>query len=218
MRLIVAEVFLSQLSQLTASPLSAPGTIDIQARITDLTSDLTRLPESGPIAGALLGASCAARLSGGAISSLVVAGGRDCLPDPADAAEPADPRWRPRATAASPRIAFSDGEAEEVFAPRCGSSVLRDSVRSDRRHAQGPLVPRRRAGVQVSRPPCQAPRSRSSAIRRGDRASNRRSSARSCARRPRPCPHCPSSPHRCRATSSWFPACRCSCAKFASGA
>ena len=85
MRLIVAEVFLSQLSQLTASPLSAPGTIDIQARITDLTSDLTRLPESGPIAGALLGASCAARLSGGAISSLVVAGREGLPPDPAGA-------------------------------------------------------------------------------------------------------------------------------------
>jgi large exoprotein involved in heme utilization and adhesion len=80
---ISADVFLTQQSVMSASSaLSAPGTIDIQAGITDISGNVARLPESAPPVAALLRASCAARMSGGSVSSLVVAGREGLPPDP----------------------------------------------------------------------------------------------------------------------------------------
>jgi hypothetical protein len=48
--------------------------IDIQAKFTNLSGNITQLPETVLQAASLLRAACAARLSGGKSSSLVVAG------------------------------------------------------------------------------------------------------------------------------------------------
>jgi filamentous hemagglutinin family protein len=80
---ISADVFLTQDSVLSASStLSTPGTIDIQARITDVSGNVGRLPESAPVTAPILRASCAARLAGGSISTLVVAGREGLPPEP----------------------------------------------------------------------------------------------------------------------------------------
>jgi filamentous hemagglutinin family protein len=77
---LFADVFLTSDSVVSASSaLSTPGTIDIQARITNVSGSLAQLPEAVLQAAALLRASCAARLSAGKSSSLVVAG-REGLP------------------------------------------------------------------------------------------------------------------------------------------
>ena len=78
---IVSDVFLKSTdSSVTASSaLSTPGTVDIQAPITDLSGALAPLPENVLQATALLRQSCAARFAGGKLSSLVV-GTRDGLP------------------------------------------------------------------------------------------------------------------------------------------
>jgi filamentous hemagglutinin family protein len=78
---IVADVFLkSPDSSITASSaLNTPGTVDIRAQITDLTGTLAPLPESVLQVSSLMNQSCAARYSGGRISSLV-AGSREGLP------------------------------------------------------------------------------------------------------------------------------------------
>jgi large exoprotein involved in heme utilization and adhesion len=57
-----------------SSALSAPGVIDIQATIVDVSGDVSQLPEAPLQATELLRASCAARLAGGKTSSLVLAG------------------------------------------------------------------------------------------------------------------------------------------------
>src|SRR5262249_15175059 len=78
---IVADNFLaSPDSSITASSaLSTPGTVDIQARIVDLSGSLAPLPDNVLQATALSQQSCAARFGGGKVSSLVLAG-RDALP------------------------------------------------------------------------------------------------------------------------------------------
>src|SRR5262249_33783820 len=71
---IVADTFLaSQDSSVTASSaLSTPGTVDIQAAITNIAGLLQPLPENIFQATSLLQQSCAARYSSGKLSSLVV--------------------------------------------------------------------------------------------------------------------------------------------------
>ncbi len=62
-----------------SSALSTPGTINIQATFTDVTGEVTQLPETPLRATELLRAACAARFVGGKASSLVL-GGRDGVP------------------------------------------------------------------------------------------------------------------------------------------
>jgi filamentous hemagglutinin family protein len=72
---IFADTFLTSESIVSASSaLSTPGTINIQAKFTNLSGNITQLPETVLQAAALLRAACAARLSAGKTSSLVVAG------------------------------------------------------------------------------------------------------------------------------------------------
>ena len=123
---ISADVFLTQESVLSASSaLSAPGTIDIQARITDISGNVVRLPESVPITAALLRASCAARLAGGSISSLVVAGREGLPPDPEGVLPSPLLAERTSVAAVSHRRAdLSHGRAAEVLAAFGGSPVF----------------------------------------------------------------------------------------------
>jgi filamentous hemagglutinin family protein len=77
---IVADVFLTSGSLLSASSaLSTPGTINIEAVVTDVSGEVGQLPETPLQANELLRASCAARFAGGKASSLVL-GGRDGVP------------------------------------------------------------------------------------------------------------------------------------------
>ena len=77
---IFADTFLTSGSVVSASSaLAAPGVIDIQAKFTNLSGNITQLPETVLQAASLLRAACAARLSAGKSSSLVVAG-RDGVP------------------------------------------------------------------------------------------------------------------------------------------
>ncbi len=75
-----AKVYLTSNSVVSASSaLSTPGTIAIEATVTDVSGSLTQLPTTPLEAATLMRASCAARLAGGKTSSLVVAG-REGLP------------------------------------------------------------------------------------------------------------------------------------------
>jgi large exoprotein involved in heme utilization and adhesion len=62
-----------------ASTLGIAGTVNIQAPVADLSGSLAPLPQTFINIAELLPARCAARLSGGRASSLVL-GGRDGLP------------------------------------------------------------------------------------------------------------------------------------------
>jgi hypothetical protein len=62
-----------------SSALSTPGTINIEATFTNVTSEVVQLPETPLRATELLRAACAARFVGGKTSSLVLAG-RDGVP------------------------------------------------------------------------------------------------------------------------------------------
>jgi large exoprotein involved in heme utilization and adhesion len=79
--LINAGVFLADPASLVSasSQLGLPGEVDIQAPVTSLSGTLAPLPQAFVNVAALLPARCAARLSGGQTSSLVL-GGRDGLP------------------------------------------------------------------------------------------------------------------------------------------
>jgi hypothetical protein len=80
---IVASVFLSDSSLLSASSaLSAPGVINIQADVTDVSGEVTQLPSDIVQAATLLRASCTARLAAGRTSSLVLAGREGVPPEP----------------------------------------------------------------------------------------------------------------------------------------
>jgi filamentous hemagglutinin family protein len=80
---IHADVYLTQNSVVSASSaLSAPGTISIEAQITDVSGSLANLPESVVQAASLLRASCAAQLAEGRTSSLVVTGRGGVPPAP----------------------------------------------------------------------------------------------------------------------------------------
>jgi len=77
---IFAGTFLTSSSILSASSaLGVPGTIGIQAGVTDVSSSVSQLPESVLQAATLLRAACATRLAGGGSSSLVVSA-REGLP------------------------------------------------------------------------------------------------------------------------------------------
>jgi len=80
---VVASVFLSDSSLLSASSaLSAPGVINIQADVTDVSGEVTQLPSDIVQAATLLRASCTARLAAGRTSSLVLAGREGVPPEP----------------------------------------------------------------------------------------------------------------------------------------
>jgi large exoprotein involved in heme utilization and adhesion len=95
---IFAGTFLTSNSILSASSaLGVPGTIGIQAGITNVSSVVGQLPESVLQAATLLRAACATRLAGGQSSSLVVSGREGlpaepggALPSPLVAEGPAD--------------------------------------------------------------------------------------------------------------------------------
>jgi hypothetical protein len=77
----VSDVFLADPASLVSasSALGIAGTVDIQAPVTSLSGTLAPLPQAFVSAAALLPARCAARFSGGNVSSLVL-GGRHGLP------------------------------------------------------------------------------------------------------------------------------------------
>jgi filamentous hemagglutinin family protein len=80
---LVADVFLTQSSVISASSaLGVPGTINIEATVSDVSGTVTPLPEGALQAATLLGASCATRLAGGKVSSLVLAGRDSIAADP----------------------------------------------------------------------------------------------------------------------------------------
>jgi large exoprotein involved in heme utilization and adhesion len=83
---LFADVFLSSTPVETAvtasSALSTPGTIGIQAQITDVSGALAQLPEGVLQAATLLRASCAARVARGRASTLVLAGREGVPPEP----------------------------------------------------------------------------------------------------------------------------------------
>jgi large exoprotein involved in heme utilization and adhesion len=95
---VFAGTFLTSNSILSASSaLGVPGTIGIQAGITNVSSVVGQLPESVLQAATLLRAACATRLAGGQSSSLVVSGREGlpaepggALPSPLVAEGPAD--------------------------------------------------------------------------------------------------------------------------------
>ncbi|MGH7306600.1 MAG: hypothetical protein ACRELZ_25240, partial [Candidatus Rokuibacteriota bacterium] len=101
---IIANVLLTSGSIVSASSaLGVPGTIDVQASITDLSGNVSQLPQSALQAAALLRASCAARLAGGKLSSLVVSG-RDGVP-----ADPGGMLPSPVVGEVGPALALVDG-------------------------------------------------------------------------------------------------------------
>jgi filamentous hemagglutinin family protein len=78
---ITGGVFLADPTSLVSasSALGIQGTVDIRAPVTSLSGAVAPLPQAFVSAAALLPAQCAARLSGGRYSSLIL-GGRDGLP------------------------------------------------------------------------------------------------------------------------------------------
>jgi hypothetical protein len=118
---IFADVYLTSGSVVSASSaLSTPGTIGVEARITDLSGSLAQLPDDALQAAALLRASCAARISEGQASSLVVAA-REGVPP-----EPEGLLWSPLGAALAEhdltRGAQHDGEVFPRFTPMWLSS------------------------------------------------------------------------------------------------
>jgi filamentous hemagglutinin family protein len=65
-----------------SSALSQPGTISINAVLTDVSGSLADLPSGMLEAAALLRASCSARLASGKVSSFVIAGREGIPPEP----------------------------------------------------------------------------------------------------------------------------------------
>jgi filamentous hemagglutinin family protein len=121
---IFADTFLTSGSVVSASSaLAAPGVIDIQARFTNLSGNIAQLPENVVQAAALLRAACAARLSAGKSSSLVVAG-REGVPLEPGGVMPSPLIAETSADLAPPR-AGSDGHEWEPL-----SAAWRVSLRS----------------------------------------------------------------------------------------
>jgi large exoprotein involved in heme utilization and adhesion len=122
---IFAGTYLTSNSVVSASSaLGLPGTIGIQAGVTDVSSAVGQLPESVLQATTLLRAACATRLAGGQSSSLVVSGREGLpaepggvLPSPLVAEGPADSTGsldeQPGGGESSNRIALW------IPAPRC---------------------------------------------------------------------------------------------------
>ncbi len=110
---INADVYLNSGTPVTAtSALSAPGTVNIQAHITNVSGALVQLPESVLHAAALLRASCSTRLAEGNTSSLVVAG-REGVPPAPDG-----PLWSPLADLGSGSALSGMGEGPWERFPR----------------------------------------------------------------------------------------------------
>ncbi len=116
---IIADVFLTSGSVLSASSaLGVPGTIAIQAQITDL-SGLARLPEAVLQAAAMLRASCTARLAESEASSLTVVG-RGALP-----AEPGTPLASPFLLEGPiPGLSFDEPSARRESLPSIGPRMF----------------------------------------------------------------------------------------------
>jgi large exoprotein involved in heme utilization and adhesion len=80
---IISDVYLTSGSLVSASSaLSAPGTIDVEARFTNVSDSLVQLPDNLLQAANLLRSACAARVAEGKASSLVVAGREGVPPEP----------------------------------------------------------------------------------------------------------------------------------------
>ncbi|MEO8626661.1 MAG: filamentous hemagglutinin N-terminal domain-containing protein [Betaproteobacteria bacterium] len=80
---VFADLYLNSGSTVSAfSAQSTAGTIDVQARVTDVSGALAELPDNLLQAANLLRASCAARTAEGKASSLVVAGREGVPPEP----------------------------------------------------------------------------------------------------------------------------------------
>ena len=109
---IIANVYLASSSSVNASSsLSTPGTIDVQARITDASGSLAELPENVLQAASLLRASCTARTAESRASSLVVAGREGAPP------EPGGLLWSPLiAASADAGNVSSDGHEQRLLA------------------------------------------------------------------------------------------------------
>jgi large exoprotein involved in heme utilization and adhesion len=129
---IFTDILLSSLPLATAitasSALNTPGTIDIQATVTEFSSDISQLPDVPLQATELLRATCAARVAGGRSSSLVLAG-RGGLP-----LEPGGLLPSPLYLGADSAISFDNqnqpGERPK-FSPS-NFSILSDNQRSPR--------------------------------------------------------------------------------------
>jgi len=108
---LFADVYLTGGSVVSASSaLNAPGTINVQARITDLSGALVQLPDDVLQGADLLRAACTARIAEGKASSLVVAG-REGVPP-----EPEGLLWSPLgATLADFSVTLGAAQGRELF-------------------------------------------------------------------------------------------------------
>ncbi|HYQ97708.1 MAG TPA: hypothetical protein VEO92_05005, partial [Candidatus Nitrosocosmicus sp.] len=140
---IVADVFLvnsggTQPTSLAgiveaSSALSTPGTINIEATVTDVSGTVAPLPETPLQATELLRAACAARFAGGKASSLVLSG-RDGLPQQPGGLLPSPPYL-----ASKSHSPATIGSATS-FASPMGLSLLGSSDRSSNRYSLLPNV------------------------------------------------------------------------------
>ena len=111
-----------------SSALSTPGTINIEAAVTDVSGTVAQLPEAPLQATELLRAACAARFVGGKTSSLVL-GGRDGLP------------LQPGSLLPSPLYVASEADKPSTissstgFSPPTGFSLLGSSDRNLNRYS-----------------------------------------------------------------------------------
>jgi large exoprotein involved in heme utilization and adhesion len=110
---ILADVFLATDSLVSASSaLGVPGTVDINARITDVSGNLTQLPDAVLQAAALLREPCMARTGEGRTSTLTL-GSRDGVPP------------EPGGTVASPLVLeATEAEPAQTPGPAAGRRQL----------------------------------------------------------------------------------------------
>jgi filamentous hemagglutinin family protein len=111
-----------------SSALSTPGTINIEATVTDVSGTVAQLPEAPLQATELLRAACAARFVGGKASSLVL-GGRDGLPHQPGNLLPSPPYLASKSDSPS-TISGSSG-----FSSPAGFSLLGSSDRPLHRYS-----------------------------------------------------------------------------------
>lgn len=140
---IVADVFLvnsggTQPTSLAgiveaSSALSTPGTINIEATVTDVSGTVAPLPETPLQATELLRAACAARFAGGKASSLVLSG-RDGLPQQPGGLLPSPPYL-----ASKSHTPATIGSATSFSSPM-GLSLLGSSDRPSNRYSLLPNV------------------------------------------------------------------------------
>jgi filamentous hemagglutinin family protein len=140
---IVADVFLvnsggTQPTSLAgiveaSSALSTPGTINIEATVTDVSGTVAPLPETPLQATELLRAACAARFAGGKASSMVLSG-RDGLPLQPGGLLPSPPYL------ASDSNTPSTTDSSASFSAPMGLSLLGSSDRPSNRYSLLPNV------------------------------------------------------------------------------